>query len=94
MGKWAQPFVIFGRVPLFYYLLHAPLIHGMAVMVAWPKIEAPMGSFLGTPHPPGYGYGLGFVYIMWVVVVLILYPACRWFADLKKRRKDVWLSYL
>ncbi len=45
--------------------------------------------------PPSYGYGLPMVYLMWAVVVIGLYPACRWFADLKKRRRDlVWLSYL
>lgn len=94
LGALAKPFVIFGRVPLFYYLLHAPLIHTLAVIVAWPNYQAPIGSFLGTPHKDGYGYGLWVVYGLWVLVVLMLYPACRWFAELKRRRKDAWLGYL
>lgn len=93
LGKLAQPFITFGRVPMFYYLLHAPLIHLLAVAVAWPNYQVPLGSFLGTPHVIGYGYGLGVVYAVWILVVMLLYPACRWFADLKHRRKDAWLSY-
>lgn len=94
MGKIAQPFITFGRVPMFYYLLHVPLIHLLAVVIAWPNYQAPLGSFLGTPHKEGYGYGLGVVYGLWILVVLLLYPACRWFADLKRKRNDAWLSYL
>jgi uncharacterized membrane protein YhdT len=43
--------------------------------------------------PPGWGYSLPIVYLVWFCVVLILYPLCRGFADLKKRRSDAWLSY-
>jgi uncharacterized membrane protein len=93
LGKLAQPFITFGRVPMFYYLLHAPLIHLLAVAIAGSNYQVPLGSFLGTPHKDGYGYGLAVVYGLWILVVLLLYPACRWFADLKRRRKDAWLSY-
>ena len=51
-------------------------------------------SVEGAKAPPGAGFGLGPTYLAWLVVLLILYPACRWFADLKRRRKDAWLSYL
>lgn len=83
--------ITFGRVPMFYYLLHAPLIHLLAVALAGSNYQVPLGSFLGTPHKDGYG--LGVVYGLWVLVVLLLYPACRWFAGLKHRRRDAWLSY-
>jgi hypothetical protein len=46
------------------------------------------------PYPEGYGYSLTTVYAIWVGVVLILYPACRWFAKVKSRRREAWLSYL
>jgi len=45
-------------------------------------------------YPSDYGYGLGIVYLVWVGVTLALYPLCRWFAGVKQRRRDVWLSYL
>jgi hypothetical protein len=48
---------------------------------------------LGSPAPAGAGLGLIAVYAIWAAVVIALYPACRWFADLKRRRRDAWLSY-
>ena len=51
------------------------------------------GFFLGQV-PEGSGYGLPMVYAMWLLVVVILYFPCRWFADLKQRRRNWWLSYL
>jgi hypothetical protein len=44
--------------------------------------------------PEGYGLRLPGVYAVWVLVVALLYPLCHWFAALKRRRKDWWLSYL
>jgi uncharacterized membrane protein len=97
----ARPFIIFGRVPMFYYLLHVPLIHIVAIVLAlikygraewlfvnWPPPDQPQ------PEPPGYGYGLHVVYAVWIGVVVALYPLCRWFAGVKRRRRDAWLSYL
>jgi hypothetical protein len=49
-------------------------------------------QFLITP-PPGWGYSLPFVYLIWAAIVLALYPLCRWFAGVKQRRSDAWLSY-
>ena len=43
--------------------------------------------------PPGWGVSLPATYVLWIVVVAMLYPACRWFAAFKQRREDAWLSY-
>ena len=91
-------FVVFGRVPLFYYILHLFLIHSMAVGVAmaWGQPYQWLlhgGFFLGFA-PPGYGHNLPFIYLMWALAVGILYFPCKWFMDLKARRRDWWLSYL
>ncbi|HEY8794136.1 MAG TPA: heparan-alpha-glucosaminide N-acetyltransferase domain-containing protein [Gemmatimonadaceae bacterium] len=98
----SRPFVIFGRVPLFYYLLHLVFIHALAIAFAYARygqadwmfknVTVPTSSVL--PYPQGYGYGLVTVYAIWLGVVLILYPACRWFASVKRRRREAWLSYL
>ena len=94
-----EPLVTFGRVPLFFYLLHTPLIHGAAAAAAWfryghfeflTRNPTPQGKIF---LPPDYGYPLHIVYIVWICVILVLYPACKWFAALKQRRRDVWLSY-
>lgn len=99
-GRIARPFVVYGRVPLFYYLIHIFVIHGLAVLVAYARyghaewfFKNPQSAFPFDP-PNGYGYNLLVVYVIWLAVVLSLFPACRWFADLKRRRRDAWLNYL
>jgi uncharacterized membrane protein len=97
---WLRPALTVGKVPMFYYLLHIPLIHLIAVAVCYARygqahwmFESPtMGQFPIT-QPPGWGYSLPIVYLVWGCVVLALYPLCRWFAALKQRRSDAWLSY-
>jgi uncharacterized membrane protein len=77
-GRWAEPLRTFGRVPLFFFLIHLPLVRGLAVAVA----------------SAGYGQGLAPVYAVWLVVVALLYGPCRWFAGVKRRHRWAWLSYL
>jgi len=92
-----RPLLVFGRVPLFYYCLHLPLLHGLAIIVA--RVRFGRSDWLTTnppapPAPDGNGFGLPVVYLVWIAAVLVLYPLCKWFADLKARRRDPWLSYL
>jgi uncharacterized membrane protein len=98
--RWLRPALIVGKVPMFYYLLHIPLIHLLAVAVCYARygqvhwmFESPTLRQFPITLPPGWGYSLPIVYLVWAVVVLTLYPLCRWFADLKGRRSDAWLSY-
>jgi uncharacterized membrane protein len=96
-GGLTDVLLTFGRVPLFFFLVHWATAHALAVVVARINHQPSAWLFQVPPFdmPPEYGYGLPMVYLMWAVVVVGLYPACRWFADLKKRRRDlVWLSYL
>jgi uncharacterized membrane protein len=91
-----KPILVFGRVPLFYYLVHLPLIHGLAVIVN--LVCFGRAGWLYGPAtdkaPPEFGFSLPLVYLIWIAIVLMLYPACKWFADLKRRRQEAWLSYL
>jgi uncharacterized membrane protein len=94
-----RPVLVFGRVPLFYYLLHIPLIHGLAALASYVRFGDADWLFhtpfvRGTLPSAEKGYGLPVIYFVWVGVVLVLYPACKRFAEFKRRRKDVWLSYL
>jgi len=92
----------YGRTPLFYYLLHLPILHGLAVLFSYARYgQAPwlfhdMMAQKGAVHPipPGYGYDLWVVYLVWIAVVAALYPACRWYAGVKRRSKHPLLSYL
>ncbi|HEX4603400.1 MAG TPA: hypothetical protein VH724_05350, partial [Candidatus Angelobacter sp.] len=97
----ANSLTMFGRVPFFYYVLHIPLIHLLAIFVSllrtgsvslWLFENHPV---MAPPAPVGYVWGLGLLYFVWAIAVAILYFPCRGFATLKQRRKDIqFLSYL
>jgi uncharacterized membrane protein len=99
-GRVAQWVTVFGRVPFFYYLLHIPLIHALALIVSkirlgevspWLFTNHPMGP---PEVPDGYRWSLGLLYLVWAIAVVMLYFPSRWYADLKTRRSDWWLKYL
>jgi uncharacterized membrane protein len=99
-GGIARRVILFGRVPFFYYMLHIPLIHALALVVSkirlgfvspWLFTNHPMGN----PEPPeGYVWSLPLLYLVWAIAIVMLYFACRWFAGFKARRDDWWLKYL
>ena len=99
--RWLAPALTFGHVPLFYFLLHMPLIHLAAVVTCewrygtahW-MFESPTLARYPFTTPPGWGYPLPIVYAVWIGVVVALYPLCRWFADVKQRHSAAWLSYV
>jgi uncharacterized membrane protein len=98
LGPLGRRLVVFGRVPFFFYLLHIPLIHGGAVLCDLVRFHrSPLMTngpwFRPEDIPPNYGVSLPIVYLVWIGVVLLLYPPCRWFAQWKRRRSDWWLSY-
>ncbi len=91
-GRWVGMITTFGRVPMFYYMLHIPLVHLLALLIAglrsglgvdWLFAHHPMEP---PPVPDGYQWSLGLLYLVTGVAVALLYPACRWYADLKRRR--------
>jgi uncharacterized membrane protein len=93
LGPWATRVAIYGRVPLLYYVLHLFLIHAAAIALAWPVlgVAAVAHPFVGGEP---LGYALPAVYALWIAVVLALYPTCRWFAEVKRRSRHPWVSYL
>ncbi len=102
-SNWlAERFEVFGQVPLFYYLLHLPLLHGIAVLfsvakygdASWLYQDGFMLSRSAHPIPAGYGYALPVVYAVWLSAVFMLYPVCQWFAGMKRRGRHPLLSYL
>jgi uncharacterized membrane protein len=96
-GFVGRVLVTYGRVPLFYYLLQWLAAHslGLGLALAAGKPTAHLFGFPGgTQPPPGAGFGLGVTYLAWITGLLLTYPLCRWFAGVKRRRTDWWLSYL
>jgi uncharacterized membrane protein len=102
--KPSNPLVVFGRVPLFFFVVHFYAAHAAAEVLALARYGTgamrfmfqPLPPMGGPPHsfPAQFGYDLWVVYLVWALLVLALYPVCRWFAAVKAKRRDWWLSYL
>jgi uncharacterized membrane protein len=99
-GVLARSIVMFGRVPFFFYVLHIPLIHAIALVVSkirlgmvspWLFTNHPMGN---PESPDGYIWSLPLLYLVWGIAIALLYFACQWFANLKTKRADWWLKYI
>lgn len=99
-GAIARWLTVIGRVPLFYYLLHIPLIHLVAVPISMVRTPASTG-WLFTNHPmippdvpEGYMWSLRLLYLVTAGVVILLYYPCRWFAARKATSANPWLKFL
>jgi uncharacterized membrane protein len=96
-GRLAEPWLTFGSVPFFVYILHIYLAHGLSAAIGLSQGYAVWGVddlFRRPETLVGWGYSLPIAYAFWLLVLAILYPPARWFARLKRRRTDWWLSYL
>ncbi len=94
--------LVYGRVPLFYFFGHLFLGQALAKLAVWWQLGRTDLAFswtfsmLSAERPAEYGFSLGVVYGIWLGVVAAMYPLCRWFGDLKRRRGAEWwwLRYL
>src|ERR1700680_4300503 len=90
------PLIIFGRVPLFFYVVHLYLIHLAAVAIAFvdhqPSAWLLHGGFFRNDLPENYGYDFPIVWFFWACFVVLLYWPCAWFARFKQERSTSWLS--
>lgn len=89
----ADRLATFGRVPLFFYVLHLVLARLLAGLIAL-SLGFDLTLLPKDPVAAGWGFGLPVVYGAWLGIVVALYPACRRFAAIKARRRGGWLSYL
>lgn len=90
--------LVYGRVPLLYYVLHLYLIHILAIVISLafrqPILQGSVIADFAT-KPAGYGHGLPFIYATWILAVAILYVPSRWFMEFRSKHRDWgWLSYL
>lgn len=99
-GKVVDAVTVFGRVPMFYYLLHIPLIHLAAMGVSVIR-EGSVNPWLFANHPlappevpEGYRWSLGLLYLVFALCVGALYFPCRWYARVRATKRSRWLSYL
>ena len=87
---------VYGRVPLFYYIVHIYVAHALAIvliLVQGGELRRILVVTDPASIPSWYGVPLPGVYVAWAIVVALMYLPCRWYADLKARRSDWWLRY-
>lgn len=96
-GAVANFFIVYGRVPLFYYIVHIYFVHLSAIILA-AIIGVPVKLFTQNntlfAAKQGWGFDLPYVYLAWLVIVVILYFPSKWFMKVKATHKKWWLSYL
>jgi uncharacterized membrane protein len=94
-GFFKDAFVMFGRVPFAFYVAHFYLLHALSLLLGVFQGIA-VGELLTFPpfYPKGYGVSLPVVYAVWALVIVALYPFCRWVASVKARSRAWWLSYV
>lgn len=91
---------VFGRVPMFYYLLHIPLIHALACVVSLMRTGSVTPWLFGNhplwppDQPEGYRWSLGLLYLVTVIAISILYFACRWYGRVKAAKPRAWMTYI
>jgi len=99
-GPVARILLDFGRTPLFTYLCHLYIAHGLmlatAVAIGRPgdAVHVLDRAFFDGYTFPGWGWPLGVTYAVWLLVVALLVPLSRWMAGVKRRRRDWWLGYI
>jgi uncharacterized membrane protein len=99
-GKLSDKVIVFGRVPMFYYIAHIYIIHVLAMLAITITGGNPSAMILDsfvifTPELAGYGFNLAIVYAIWVALVVLLYPLCKWYNNYKmSNREKWWLSYV
>jgi uncharacterized membrane protein len=91
---------VYGKVPFFYYILHFYILHTLCMILFLTRghtFNEGMQEAAGIPFRfliPGEGYSIGIVYLIWILMVIALYPLCKWFSDMKRKHRHWWLSYL
>jgi uncharacterized membrane protein len=100
LNRFSEKVVVFGRVPMFFYLLHIYLIHILAVIAAaisgfkWSDMVL-TGWVSMNAQLKGYGYSLAFVFVLWIIIIIGVYPLCKWYDKYKQNnRSKWWLSYI
>ncbi|MFD2573763.1 DUF1624 domain-containing protein [Spirosoma soli] len=85
---------VYGKVPMFYYILHWYLVHlsmiAMSLLQGYSLADLPTGA-LNFGRPAGAGVSLGVVYLVWLALVIILYPLCKWYGRYKSAHPEITL---
>lgn len=97
---FAEIIMVYGRVPFFYFVIHFLLAHAISTILFFARGNSFVDGWRANPNVPfnfiipGQGYSLGTTYLVCLLVLLIMYPLCKWFSNYKMIHKKWWLSYL
>lgn len=89
-GWFADILLLFGRVPLFFYLIHLPLLHFLAKNL----IFIFKGVWPASVYSKDFSLGIGGLYLSWILGLVILYYLCRWYKKLKRTKRYTWMKYI
>ncbi len=97
-NKFNDFIIVYGKVPMFYFLVHFYLIHlimfAMVYLQGFHSSQMVFGFNFGRPKE-GSGVNLWIIYLIWLCVVIVLYPLCKWYGTYKTLHKEKqWLRYL
>jgi hypothetical protein len=89
---------IYGKVPLFYFIVHWYILHPLTFLMVFlqgfKSSDMVFGFNFGRPKE-GSGVNLWIIYLIWIAIVILLYPLCKWYSNYKMRHKEKkWLRYL
>ena len=99
-SRLVKPVTVFGKVPFFFYILHLYLIHALAMMLLMYSGRDGSEYILSAQRIrsgslSSFGQSLEAVYIVWILVVLMLYPICKWYQNFRENHPAIWwLRYL
>jgi uncharacterized membrane protein len=97
-NKWTEVVCVFGKVPLFYFVVHWYIIHPLVFLLVWlqgfKSSDLIFGFNFGRPKS-GSGLELWAIYLIWLAIVTAMYPLCKWYGQYKEKHKEKkWLRYL
>lgn len=90
LGRWL---IVFGRVPLFYYIVHLFVVDLLSIAFAVAQYGSRTPDAFAHGPPADYGHSLGVAYLVWIGLVAALYPLCRWYAGVKARSRARWVGF-
>jgi len=97
-NKFSETTIVYGKVPLFYFIIHWYILHPIMFLIVFSQgyksSDLVFGFNLGRPKGPS-GVNLWLTYLIWILVVILLYPVCKWYGKYKENhREKKWLRYL
>lgn len=91
-NRFTEILSVYGKVPLFYFVIHLFIIHSLILnlllLQGFGSNDMQFGAFNNGRPKTGGGVGLPLIYLIWICVVVLLYPVCKWYSNYKSEHKE------